>query len=150
MANPYLEVGVRFLVGYRRTGSEGGAGDGFTLGEELGVSGGTTLGGEAGRRFEGEGRVGGISTLGVGNGMDRTGVLGGIRGRCNEGGVGGGGGKGGIGGNTGTGNDGGGIELVLAPQSRAVQSLGPTLAGAGRGGGCVDVVALFRSFAMSM
>ena len=77
-------------------------------------------------------------------------MLGGSRGRCNEGGVGGGDGKGGIGGNTGTGNDGGGIELVLAPQSRAGQSLGTTLAGAGRGGGCVVDVALFRSLAMSM
>ena len=96
--------------------------------------------------------MGGISTLGVANGREGTEEEGLVvnRGRCSEGGVGGGGDKGDIGGNTGTGNDGGGIELVLAPQSLAGQSLGASMTGAGRGTGWVEVVALFRSLAMSM
>ena len=156
VANPYLVVGVRFLVGYRRTGSEDGAGGGISLGVGVGATGdvdgdggGTTLGVDRGCGTEG---MSGSSTLGDGNGsacVAETG-LGGNLGRRNEGGVGGGGGKGGIGGNTWTGTDGGGIELVLAPQSRAEQSLGASGAGTERLAGCFEDVARLRSLAMSV
>ena len=152
-------MGLRFLAGYRRTGSEGGAGGGITLGAGVGAIGdgggddvGTTLGVNTGCRTEGEGRGGGISTLGVAKGREGTEEKGLTysRGRCNEGGVGGGGGKGGIGGNTWTGTDGGGIELVLAPQSLAEQSLGASGAGTERLTGWCEDVARLRSLAMSV
>ena len=118
-----------------------GAGEGLGAGTGEGLAGGRftgcekrcfTLGGETEILLRTDCGVGGISTLGVGNGGRGTVAkgVGGSLGRRRDKGVGGGGGNGGIGGIIGGRGDDGGNELVPAPQSLAGQILGTSTLGA--------------------